>query len=118
MTWQVGQNENPVNWWLDFGDNNKPLQDLALRVVGISPTAAGLERANSTMAFVWKDSRSRMLVGRMAMLVYIYYNHRALKRMKERTSLDVLENTQYLLELEIGDAQKGMDCSVSCCLSV
>ncbi len=29
---------------------------------------------------MWSDNRNRLLVGRVAMLVYIYFNHRQLHR--------------------------------------
>lgn len=65
-----------------FRDNSKALEHLtpiAERILSICPTSAASERNWSTFKYIWSDSRNRLLLGRVALLVFIYYNHRVLK---------------------------------------
>ena len=54
------------------------LQVPARKLVNIPPAAIGGERCWSDFATIWTSKRARTLVGRVAMLAYIYYNSRVL----------------------------------------
>lgn len=49
-------------------------------MLSIPPTSCGSERNFSTWGNIWSNNRARLLVGRVGMLVYLYFNSRALKR--------------------------------------
>jgi hypothetical protein len=53
-------------------------QGPARKLVNIPPAAIGGERCWSDFATIWTSKRARLLVGRVAMLAYIYYNARML----------------------------------------
>jgi hypothetical protein len=50
----------------------------ARKLVNIPPAAIGGERCWSDFATIWTSKRARLLVGRVAMLAFIYYNSRVL----------------------------------------
>ena len=50
------------------------------RVSDIPATDAGGERVFSAVAHVWTDKRNRLLMGKAAMLSYVYFNHRVQER--------------------------------------
>jgi hypothetical protein len=59
-------------------DNRLLPQAPARKLVNIPPAAIGGERCWSDFATIWTSKRARLLVGRVAMLAYIYYNSRVL----------------------------------------
>lgn len=88
---------DPVQWWVDYGDDMPQLQAAAKRVLTVVPTASGGERNWSTFAHVWNKKRSRLLLRHVYKLVYIYFNQRVLKRTTSQpTAADFEAFMEYL----------------------
>lgn len=54
-------------------------QAVALKVLTIPPSSCAGERLFSSFAHIWNDKRSSLLVGRMRMMTYVYFNARVMK---------------------------------------
>ena len=67
-----------------FGKNMKQLSDAAMRILSIPPTASAGEHNWSAFKHIWSDHRTNLLVGKVGMLMYIYFNSRALKCIKDQ----------------------------------
>ena len=79
----------PPDWYAYYGSGMPQLSTVARRVFAIPPTASGGERNCSAFKHIWSDKRSRLLVGRVGLLVYVYFNQRPLKRInKEPNAAD------------------------------
>jgi hypothetical protein len=85
---------NPVNWWADYGKLCPDLQRVSKLFLSIPPSAAGGERNWSVWSHVWSSKRACMSVGRVAMLVYVYFNSRVLQRQAQ-----VVDFEQFVDEL-------------------
>ena len=84
-----------------YGENMKQLSNAAMRILSIPPTASGGERNWSAFKHIWNDHRTNLLVGKVGMLVYIYFNSRALKRIKDQPSAADWEGfVEYMESLE------------------
>ena len=79
---------DPVQWWMDCGASTTPLQDVACRVLVLLASSAGVERVFSAIKWLWTDRRASMLLGRAAMLAFVYFNTRVLARKEEEPSAD------------------------------
>ena len=77
---------HPVEWWKDIRHILPHLADAAIQVLTVPPTASAGERNWSSWALIRSQKRSRMLVGRVGMLVYMYFNQRALIRATSQPS--------------------------------
>ncbi|KAJ9504969.1 hypothetical protein QJQ45_005419 [Haematococcus lacustris] len=77
----------PVRWWRLYGDFAPELQTVAQRVLCIPATAAANERVFSAFSHVWSDKRASLILGRMWIMAYIYFNKRVLER-KPKTLSD------------------------------
>lgn len=71
--------DDPLQWWEQWGTKMPQLQDVALRLLCIPATAAGGERTFSVFSGVWRDDRSRLMLGRVGMIAYVYYNSRMIQ---------------------------------------
>ncbi|KAJ9514959.1 hypothetical protein QJQ45_002753 [Haematococcus lacustris] len=78
---------DPVRWWQLHGDFAPELQTVAQRVLCIPATAAANERVFSAFSHVWSDKRASLILGRMWVMAYIYFNKRVLER-KPKTLSD------------------------------
>ncbi|KAJ9515998.1 hypothetical protein QJQ45_016829 [Haematococcus lacustris] len=78
---------DPVRWWQQHGHFAPELQTVAQRVLCIPATAAANERVFSAFSHVWSDKRASLILGRMWVMAYIYFNLRVLKR-KPKTLSD------------------------------
>ncbi|KAJ9521331.1 hypothetical protein QJQ45_001284 [Haematococcus lacustris] len=65
---------DPVRWWRLHGDSAPELQTVAQRVLCIPATAAANERVFSAFSHVWSDKRASLILGRMWIMAYIYFN--------------------------------------------
>ncbi|KAJ9516701.1 hypothetical protein QJQ45_015139, partial [Haematococcus lacustris] len=70
----------PLAWWRLHGDFAPELQTVAQRVLCIPATAAANERVFSAFSHVWSDKRASLILGRMWVMAYIYFNKRVLER--------------------------------------
>ncbi|GFH31011.1 dimer_Tnp_hAT domain-containing protein, partial [Haematococcus lacustris] len=77
---------DPVRWWRLHGDFAPELQTVAQRVLCIPATAAANERVFSAFRHVWSDKRASLILGRMWIMAYIYFNKRVLERKPETLS--------------------------------
>jgi hypothetical protein len=80
---QPGYYNDPIQLYRDNADVLTFLAPIAERILCVCPTAAGSERNWSTFKHVWSDTRNSLLLGRVGLLVYIYYNTRVLSREAE-----------------------------------
>ncbi|KAJ9524304.1 hypothetical protein QJQ45_008494 [Haematococcus lacustris] len=67
-------------WWAERGGFATLLQAVAQRVLCIAATAAANERVYSSLKHIWSDKRSSVLLSRMWLLAFIYFNKRVLER--------------------------------------
>ncbi|KAJ9517356.1 hypothetical protein QJQ45_016730, partial [Haematococcus lacustris] len=71
---------HPLKWWAERGGFAPLLQAAAQRVLCIPATTAANERVFSSFKHIWSDKRSSLLLGRMWLLAFIYFNKRVLER--------------------------------------
>ncbi|KAJ9515831.1 hypothetical protein QJQ45_008717 [Haematococcus lacustris] len=71
---------HPLKWWAERGGFAPLLQAAAQRVLCSPATAAANERVFSSFKHIWSDKRSSLLLGRMWLLAFIYFNKRVLER--------------------------------------
>jgi hypothetical protein len=69
---------NPVSWWGRQQFGVADLAKVAGKILCLPAAAAGGERCWSAFGQVWTTKRASLLVGRVALLAYIYYNKRVL----------------------------------------
>jgi hypothetical protein len=85
---------------------------VALKLMSMPPTAAGGERNWSTCSFIWSNSCNRLLLGRVALLVYIYFNSRVLTKTSRSFSTtdwpSFLEELDTMAELDL-DGMRELD---------
>ncbi len=62
------------------------------------PATAGRSAEADERFFVWSNSRTRLLLGRVALLVYVYFNSRVLT--KATRSLSATDWRSFLEELD------------------
>ncbi|KAJ9531317.1 hypothetical protein QJQ45_006764 [Haematococcus lacustris] len=77
------------------GDDSAAAQQVAQRVLSIPATSAGVERLFSVFKFIWSDRRSRLLMGRMWAMAYVYFNTRALKHQEQPSAADAADVEQW-----------------------
>lgn len=70
----------PTGWWEEYGGKAGKLQEVAMRVLSIPASSASGERVFSALKHIWSPKRARMLMGRAAMLTYVYFNKRVMDR--------------------------------------
>jgi len=51
-----------------------------MRVLSIPPTSCAGERLFSTFANIWDDKRNRLILGRMWLMAYVFFNTRVMQR--------------------------------------
>ena len=73
---------DPPGWYEYYGSRMLQVATVAKRLFAIPPTAPGGERNWSAVKHIWSDKRSRLLVGRVGLLVYMYFNQRALNQQR------------------------------------
>ncbi|KAJ9517964.1 hypothetical protein QJQ45_004370 [Haematococcus lacustris] len=71
------------------------LLEVAQRVFCTPATSAGVERLFSVFKLLWSDKRSRLLMGRMWAMAYVYFNTRALKRDEQPFAPTAAEEEQW-----------------------
>ncbi|KAJ9528069.1 hypothetical protein QJQ45_005660 [Haematococcus lacustris] len=86
---------NPCMWWQTYGHGFGVLRDVAMRLLSIPATSASTERVFSTFKHIWSDHRQSMLMGRMWMSSYIYFNRRALKGTRGQTRSSEEERAEF-----------------------
>lgn len=105
-SFMAGLTEEPTPWWLDYGAECQLLMEVALRVLCIPAAAAAGERVFSALKHIWSDKRACMLMGRAAMLSYVYFNKRVIDRLDAvPTAADWDEFYRWLEEQPVDQAQ-------------
>ncbi|KAJ9513525.1 hypothetical protein QJQ45_006167 [Haematococcus lacustris] len=84
-----------VRWWGWYGKETPVLLEVAQRVFCTPATSAGVERLFSVFKLLWSDKRSRLLMGRMWAMAYVYFNTRALKRDEQPFAPTAAEEEQW-----------------------
>ena len=75
---------HPLMWWILHGKRSFPLlTPIALRTLGVSPTASSVERVNSQMIYIHSKLRNRLSSDKARMLTQIYVNGRELEAQAE-----------------------------------
>ncbi|KAJ9506046.1 hypothetical protein QJQ45_016634, partial [Haematococcus lacustris] len=85
---------NPCMWWQTYGHGFGVLRDVAMRLLSIPATSASTERVFSTFKH-FQAHRQSMLMGRMWMSSYIYFNRRALKGTRGQTRSSEEERAEF-----------------------
>ncbi|GAX79875.1 hypothetical protein CEUSTIGMA_g7315.t1 [Chlamydomonas eustigma] len=76
---------NGVQWWSENGHDYPELKDVAPRVSCCPATSFAGERVFSALAHIRSDKRASMLMGRAAMLAFVYFNKRVMDRQTSNT---------------------------------
>ncbi|KAJ9511824.1 hypothetical protein QJQ45_004391 [Haematococcus lacustris] len=84
-----------VGWWGWYGKETPVLLEVAQRVFCTPATSAGVERLFSVCKLLWSDKRSRLLMGRMWAMAYVYFNTQALKRDEQPFAPTAAEEEQW-----------------------
>ena len=69
-----------IPWWELYGGECTLLQDVAYRVLCIPASSCAGERVFSALKNIWTDKRASMLMGKAAMLAFVYFNKRVIER--------------------------------------
>lgn len=102
--------QNVSTWWCDYGENAAQLQDVAYQVAPIPAAESACERVFSAVAHIWTDNRNRLLMGRAAMLSFVYFN----KRGQDRITA-VPTNSDWMEMLEaVGEQQQQVCIDYKC----
>ncbi|KAJ9531324.1 hypothetical protein QJQ45_006775 [Haematococcus lacustris] len=97
---------DPVAWWRRYGKKLPHLQVVAQRVLSIPATSAATERLFSAFKFIWSDRRSRLLLGRMWIMSYVFFNTRVMTRKKHHASAEAQEEWEsYMAAQQPSPAQ-------------
>ncbi|KAJ9515358.1 hypothetical protein QJQ45_006625 [Haematococcus lacustris] len=91
----IWSDSNPCLWWQTYGHGFGVLRDVAMRLLSIPATSASTERVFSTFKHIWSDHRQSMLMDRMWMSSYIYFNRRALKGTRGQTRSSEEERAEF-----------------------
>ena len=77
---------SPLDFWARKRDKMRALAAVAEKVLVIPPSAASSERLNSAAGATWTARRASLRVGRVGLMVYVYYNWRVLQRKANEAS--------------------------------
>jgi hypothetical protein len=86
-------------WWRQYGLACPQLLEVA-RMCSAPASAAGGERVFSALSNQWSKKRASMLMGRAAMLTYIYFNGRVMDRSNAASADDWEAFYEYLQQQE------------------
>ncbi len=84
----------PINWWKLVARRYPVLSNIALKVLSIPATSAASERNWSAFGFIHNKLRNRMLNQRVEKCVYLYWNMKILRKIKEKTNIDVMSELE------------------------
>ncbi|KAJ9522971.1 hypothetical protein QJQ45_023775 [Haematococcus lacustris] len=92
---------DPVAWWRRYGKKLPHLQVVAQRVLSIPATSAATERLFSAFKFIWSDRRSRLLLGRMWIMSYVFFNTRVMTRKEHHASAEAQEKWESYMAAQV-----------------
>ncbi|KAJ9528095.1 hypothetical protein QJQ45_005819 [Haematococcus lacustris] len=92
---------DPVAWWRRYGKKLPHLQVVAQRVLSIPATSAATERLFSAFKFIWSDRRSRLLLGRMWIMSYVFFNTRVMTRKEHHASAEAQEEWESYMAAQV-----------------
>ncbi|KAJ9507924.1 hypothetical protein QJQ45_021273, partial [Haematococcus lacustris] len=72
-----------------------------LRVLSIPATSAATERLFSAFKFIWSDRRSRLLLGRMWIMSYVFFNTRVMTRKEHHASAEAQEEWESYMAAQV-----------------
>src|SRR6266540_477200 len=90
----------PINWWKLVARWYPVLSNIALKVLSIPATSAASECNWSAFGFIHNKLRNRMLNQRVEKCVYLYWNMKILRKIKEKTNIDVMSELENNIEIE------------------
>ncbi|XP_059283872.1 uncharacterized protein LOC132037383 [Lycium ferocissimum] len=95
---------SPVEWWNLYGNSAPHLQKLAIRILGLTASAAGCERNWSVFEHIHTKKRNRLEHQRLNDLVYVKYNRASKARYDLRSVIDPisLDNIDHSNEWLVG----------------
>ncbi|KAJ9516204.1 hypothetical protein QJQ45_024647 [Haematococcus lacustris] len=74
---------------------------VAQRVLSIPATSAATERLFSAFKFIWSDRRSRLLLGRMWIMSYVFFNTRVMTRKEHHASAETQEEWESYMAAQV-----------------
>ena len=89
-----------INWQKLIVRRYSILSNIALKVLSILATSAASERNWSAFGFFYNKLRNRMLNQRVEKCVYLYWNMKILRKIKEKTNIDVMSELENDIEIE------------------
>ncbi|KAJ9524307.1 hypothetical protein QJQ45_008489 [Haematococcus lacustris] len=98
---------DPVAWWRRYGKKLPHLQVVAQRVLSIPATSAATERLFSAFKFIWSDRRSRLLLGRMWIMSYVFFNTRVMTRKEHHASAEAQEEWESYMAAQVIKVPEG-----------
>ncbi|KAJ9514902.1 hypothetical protein QJQ45_028622 [Haematococcus lacustris] len=96
------------------------LQVVAQRVLSIPATSTATERLFSAFKFIWSDRRSRLLLGRMWIMSYVFFNTRVMTRKEHHASAEAQEEWESYMAAQSARHANGpavRDGPFKCCLT-
>lgn len=78
----------PAQWWRMYGHSAPNLQQLAIKILGLTCSASGCERNWSVFEQIHSKKRNRLEHQKLNDLVYVKYNQKLRERHEKRSDLD------------------------------
>ncbi|KAJ9515946.1 hypothetical protein QJQ45_016872 [Haematococcus lacustris] len=92
---------DPVAWCRRYGSKLPHLQVVAQRVLSNPATSAATERLFSAFNFIYSDRRSRLLLGRMWIMSYVFFNTRVMTRKEHHASAEAQEEWESFMAAQV-----------------
>ncbi|GFH19475.1 dimer_Tnp_hAT domain-containing protein [Haematococcus lacustris] len=86
---------DPVAWWRRYGSKLPHLH------LSIPATSAATERLFSAFKFIWSDRRSLLLLGRMWIMSYVFFNTRVMTRKEHHASAEAQEEWESFMATQV-----------------
>ncbi|XP_057795979.1 uncharacterized protein LOC131012085 [Salvia miltiorrhiza] len=78
----------PAQWWRMYGHSAPNLQQLAIKILGLTCSASGCERNWSVFEQIHSKKRNRLEHKKLHDLVYVKYNQKLVERFNHRHEID------------------------------
>ncbi|CAI2163552.1 6977_t:CDS:2 [Funneliformis geosporum] len=90
--------KKPINWWKLVAKRYPILSTIALKILSIPVTSTASERNWSTFSFINNKLRNRMLNQRVEKCVYLYWNMKILREIKEKIETNIVNELDSIAE--------------------
>ena len=70
------QQSLPADWWINYGEEARNLQKIAIKVLSQTCSSSGCERNWSTWSLIHTKLRNQLAMNKLHKLVFVHYNMR------------------------------------------